>query len=523
MAGPPPAVTFPASAPFPFPASIPARAVTPGAALPAACATHTATISVHLWPERNVLVAKLDSSEATAWRDMQFGAGRNQTLAFEEVEGAAVTTYGSGYLDLTSTAGVMTSDLGNWSTDPTSAFTIVVIQSLKTQSVDWNANYLVAELSCSAAPSTSGFLFGTREAYISGPHSWQNAFHTSNPVPVEQGFTLHAFARKQGGTEGAYYYAGASGGIALREAFRDQPRIAVGADSLTVGTSLCMGSAKSRTLLGAVLLYNRALSPTDLKRVYEAYAPRFNWTRGGSMRRNAINSTFGTNSAAADFTTCFSRPNYGNYYCIKNWDIKGTNIQMSTPMDKSTCLGTCDTDPLCQFAGVAIGGLADCVTRKNIFGGINGATQLQTSLGPAFETCIKAKVYPRAVECGKWTKGGPGETRLQRDCDGDGIMDAVLFDTTGARGVALSSKGCSTDDADTGYPNAPESACPIVLSNLCPQPPSNWCPGGKVIQIDCDGDGAKDLACLLRDDRRSLRVIRSGLGCFPGQYIFLVK
>ncbi|KAG2499366.1 hypothetical protein HYH03_002941 [Edaphochlamys debaryana] len=537
----------------------------------------------HFDSARNVQVSRFDSGAAVAWRDLQFGfaTGRNQSLAFEEIEGAAATTYSNSTgpstvgwsLDLTSTAGVLAGNLSNWSAEPTAPFTIVVIQSLKTSVIDWEANYLIAELSCAQSPGSTGLLFGTRESYISGAYGWDTVFHTSKPVPVEPGWTLHAFVRRKGGTEGAYYYAGAgtSGGIALREAFTGQAPTAVGPDRLTVGTSKCMNSAKSRTQLGVVLVYNRALSVTDLKRIQETYAVRYGWSRGGPnslvcipgvdvagnplssdavpstlapnatacqlacgrnascefsvfdsgaagpcwLRRSAVNGSAGSNAASATATTCFSRPNYGNYYCIPLWDVKGTNIRTYTSMDKSTCLGACDSDPTCQFVAVA-SGTDDCILKRDIFTGAVGTTQQNLGRGAAYETCIKARVHPYAVECGRWTKGGPGETRIQKDCDGDGLLDAVLFDTTAARGVALSTKGCSTADVDTGYPNAPASACPSVLGSLCPKPPAGWCPGGEVLQLDCDADGVKDLACILKADRSDLRVVRSGMGCWPG-------
>ncbi|KAG2499365.1 hypothetical protein HYH03_002940 [Edaphochlamys debaryana] len=461
----------------------------------------------HFDSARNVQVSRFDSGAAVAWRDLQFGVagGRNQSVVFEEIEGAAATSYSNttgplsaGWsLDLTSAAGVLAGNLSNWSAEPTAPFTIVVIQSQKTSVIDWQANYLLAELSCAGSPSTSGFLFGTRESYISGAYGygWDTAFHTSKPVPIRSGWTLHAFVRRKGGTEGAYYYAGAgtSGGIALREAFTGQPPMPVGPDRLTVGTSKCMNSAKSRTQLGVVLVYNRALSVTDLKRIQETYAVRYGWSRGGSLRKSAINgSAGGTNTAYSGATTCFSRPNYGNYYCIPLWDVRGTNIRTYTPMDKSTCLGACDSDPTCQFVAVASGS-DDCILKKDMFAGAVGTTQQNLGRGAAYETCIKARVY-----------------------HGDGLLDAVLFDTTGARGVALSTKGCSTADADTGYPNAPASACPSVLGSLCPKPPAGWCPGGEVLQLDCDADGVKDLACILKADRSDLRVVRSGMGCWPG-------
>ncbi|KAG2485110.1 hypothetical protein HYH03_016097 [Edaphochlamys debaryana] len=524
---------------------------------------------------RNVLVSRQDSTQATAWRDMLFGPAIDATLALEDVDGNGYATYDSNQiLDLTSVAGVMTKDLRNWNTDPEAPFTIVVIQSLKTDLTDWTANYLVAELSCSGAgqnQSTSGLVFGTREAFISGTHSWFNAFHTTKPVPVEPGWTLHAFVRRKGGTSGAYYYGSATGGIALREAFEDQARISIGADRLTVGTSKCTVTPKSRTMLGAVLVYNRALSVTDLKRIQEAYAPRFGWRRGGggslvclpgvdirgeaiqptfaatslnvtacqaacnknascefsvfkqqgssgtcSLRRNAISANAtGGNTADASSTTCFSRPNYGNYYCIKGWNIQGGDFAYVSVADKSSCLGFCDESYAfgCQFVLVTAAGNSDCILRAAMFTGPNGATEYRSDLGPTFETCIQARVYTPPMECGKWTKGVAGETRLQVDCDGDGVLDSVLFDTTGARGVALASLACSTADSDTGYPDAPTSACPAVFKSMCAKPAGDWCSGGEVMQLDCDADGVKDLACLLRDDRSSLRVVRSGLGC----------
>ncbi|KAG2487036.1 hypothetical protein HYH03_014282 [Edaphochlamys debaryana] len=383
---------------------------------------------------RNVLVSRFDSGVATGWRDVQFGAGRDQALGLEEVEGGGTAAYGSGFLDLTSAAGVLPTDLPNWSTDPAAPFTVIVVQSLRTQAIDWSANYLIAELSCSGA--ASGLVFGTREAFLAGVDQYSRAFHTSKPVPVEPGWNLHAFVRRKGGTEGAYYCAGASGGIALREAFTNQPPISVGPDRLTVGTSLCMGTAKSRALLGAVLVYNRALSVTDLKRVHESYAPRFTWTRGG-----------------------------GSLVCLPGISMRA-----------------------------------------------------------------------RTVECGKWTKGGPGETRLQSDCDGDGLLDAVLVDASGARGVALSSKGCSTEDADTGYPDAPTAACPALFVGLCPKPPGDWCPGGEVLQldcgscaypagspcnegrmlsVDCDNDGVRDWVCLGEGGQRGVVPSRRACDASP--------
>ncbi|KAG2493825.1 hypothetical protein HYH03_008043 [Edaphochlamys debaryana] len=560
-AAPQPAPAFPAATTLAAPFA--AFAVPTSAALPAALTPFTAPCAIHrmatvlppdLQPEcahfdsnTGVLMSRLDNREATTWLDVKYGSGRDQAMAFVDVDGSGVATYSGGVLELSSTAGVVTSDLPNWSADPGAAFTIVVIQALKAYTVDWSANYLVAELSCMTGPSTSGLLFGTRESFISGPESWASSFRTSKPVPVEPGWTLHAFVRKPGGTAGEYYYGGALGGITLREKVSGQIPFSVGPDRFTVGTSRCMASAKSRTQLGAVLVYNRALRVTDLKRIHEAYAPRFRWTSqaGGSLvctsgidvrgtpigdnvpassatdcqaqcnanttcefsvfqqstglcslRTNALAGSVGSNGADPSATTCFSRPNYGDYYCVPLWDIMGTNMAVIQTMDKLTCLALCDDSTECQ-ATVMTSFVADCAPRKDMFIGPHGSTAFRNDLGANFESCIKARAYSSAAkktECGKWSKGGPGETKLQIDCDGDGLLDAVLFDTTGARGVALSSRNCSTADADTGYPNALAFTCPAVFNAFCAKPAGDWCPSGQTLQLDCDGDGPKDLA-----------------------------
>ncbi|KAG2487103.1 hypothetical protein HYH03_014216 [Edaphochlamys debaryana] len=506
-------------------------------------------------------MSRLDNREATTWLDVQYGSGRDQVMALMDVDGSGVATYTGGVLELSSTAGVVTSDLPNWNSDPGAAFTVVVIQALRADTVDWGANYLVAELSCAAGPGTSGLLFGTRDSFISGPEPWASSFRSTKPVPVEPGWALHAFVRKPGGAAGEHYYGGALGGVTLREAFTTQIPFSIGPDRFTVGTSRCMASAKSRTQLGAVLVYNRALRVTDLKRIHEAYAPRFRWnSQGGrllctagidlagtpvqddtpaasaadcqaqcnnntscefsvfkqttglcSMRTNALAGTVGTNGPDASATTCYSRPNFGNYYCVPQWDILGTNINVIQTMEKRACMALCDESDACQ-ATVMTSIFADCAPRKDMFTGPHGSTSFRPDLGPNFESCIKARTYSRATECGKWSKGGPGETRLQVDCDGDGLLDTVLFDTTGARGVALTTKGCSTADADTGYPNALQFTCPAVFSWFCPKPPGDWCPSGLVLQLDCDGDGPKDLVCLLGNGTAPL-VVRTGTGC----------
>ncbi|KAG2451339.1 hypothetical protein HYH02_003943 [Chlamydomonas schloesseri] len=60
------------------------------------------------------------------------------------------------------------------------------------------------------------------------------------------------------------------------------------------------------------------------------------------------------------------------------------------------------------------------------------------------------------------------------DCDGDGLQDMACTETsTGNRGVRLSTRGCSTADADTGWPSALSSLCPPLWgASPSPSPPS---------------------------------------------------
>ncbi|GFR44832.1 hypothetical protein Agub_g6173 [Astrephomene gubernaculifera] len=54
-----------------------------------------------------------------------------------------------------------------------------------------------------------------------------------------------------------------------------------------------------------------------------------------------------------------------------------------------------------------------------------------------------------------------GSTLQRVDCDGDGRLDLVCTDTTGQRGVILSSTGCNRQD---GWPNVTVTACPAILT-----------------------------------------------------------
>ncbi|KAG2427439.1 hypothetical protein HXX76_012375 [Chlamydomonas incerta] len=78
------------------------------------------------------------------------------------------------------------------------------------------------------------------------------------------------------------------------------------------------------------------------------------------------------------------------------------------------------------------------------------------------------------MDCGmpsSWCRNS-SFTLVKADCDGDGGEDWACATLDGSRkGVLLSSKGCSINVVNTGWPNAPVSACPSVFGGTPPPPP----------------------------------------------------
>ncbi|PNG81823.1 hypothetical protein TSOC_015351, partial [Tetrabaena socialis] len=80
------------------------------------------------------------------------------------------------------------------------------------------------------------------------------------------------------------------------------------------------------------------------------------------------------------------------------------------------------------------------------------------------------------------------------DCDGDGVEDWVCMvaPIPAKRGVIRSTGACIVTDDKTGWPNAPDSYCPVLLT--CDRP-TWWC-GSHTDEVlrtaDCDGDGITD-------------------------------
>ncbi|KXZ45139.1 hypothetical protein GPECTOR_58g588 [Gonium pectorale] len=80
------------------------------------------------------------------------------------------------------------------------------------------------------------------------------------------------------------------------------------------------------------------------------------------------------------------------------------------------------------------------------------------------------------------------------DCDGDGRLDWACLDTSGAMSVVLSGQDCTWITA------ASAAHCPAAFAG-CPRGPdgmfcTNAAMGDKATNVDCDGDGKLDWACV---------------------------
>lgn len=85
-------------------------------------------------------------------------------------------------------------------------------------------------------------------------------------------------------------------------------------------------------------------------------------------------------------TTCWLRPNDGNYFCIANWDVMGDHYNGDAScgvftLTEAECRAACDQSSKCKFYLYFRDGL--CALKQNAFHGNCGATESNTYVSRA--------------------------------------------------------------------------------------------------------------------------------------------
>jgi len=112
------------------------------------------------------------------------------------------------------------------------------------------------------------------------------------------------------------------------------------------------------------------------------------------------------------------------------------------------------------------------------------------------------------------------QTKLNKDCDGDGILDPVCKDSGGKLAVVYSSRMCReswpgaqcVSDPSLGKWKGMGCNGKYQCEQVC-QKPGGWCRGSTqtYLVMDCDADGIPDPVCS--DANGSMGVVYSSQGC----------
>ncbi|KAG2485011.1 hypothetical protein HYH03_016214 [Edaphochlamys debaryana] len=240
--------------------------------------------------------------DATAWRS----GGRRQSLSFEGgrcmYDASEYGAYGSIALDGSTCYLRLKTDLPNWDSSGSAAFTVVIIYKLNAEQ---NAlpPYGLVHIGRSPSNQNKALLFGAGDPNLATQWSpmgsndtylydnGKKAFEFYGPEPrysrrvavrhpcgrAAHGWLMDAIVRKPGGKSGQAYIWYNDDGFRPRWEFQDQEPIGVRPDNLVIGADY---RTSSKYLLGnvaVVLVYNRALSSSEMTKLYASYAPRFGW------------------------------------------------------------------------------------------------------------------------------------------------------------------------------------------------------------------------------------------------------
>ncbi|KAG2485012.1 hypothetical protein HYH03_016215 [Edaphochlamys debaryana] len=226
-------------------------------------------------------------ADVSAWR----GGGRRQALSFQGdcwYDSSEYGAYGSIALDGRSCYMRLKTDLPNWDSSGSAAFTVIIIYKLNAEQ---NAlpPYGLVHIGRSPSNQNKALLFGAGDPNLATQWSpmgsndtylydnGKKAFEFYGPEPRYSSWLMDAIVRKPGGKSGQAYIWYKDDGFRPRWEFQDQEPIGVRPDNLVVGADY---RTSSKYLLGnvaVVLMYNRALSSSEMTKLYASYAPRFGW------------------------------------------------------------------------------------------------------------------------------------------------------------------------------------------------------------------------------------------------------
>ncbi|KAG2485013.1 hypothetical protein HYH03_016216 [Edaphochlamys debaryana] len=225
--------------------------------------------------------------DATAWRS----GGRRQALTFEGdcwYDANEYGAYGSIALDGSSCYMRLKTDLPNWDSSGSAAFTVVIIYKLNAEQ-NAAAPYGLVHIGRSPSNQNKALLFGAGDPNLATQWSpmgsndtylYENgkkAFEFYGPEPRYSSWLMDAIVKNPGGKSGQAYIWYKDDGFLPRWEFQDQEPIGVRPDNLVVGVDYRTASKYLLGNVAVVLVYNRALSSSEMTKLYVSYAPRFGW------------------------------------------------------------------------------------------------------------------------------------------------------------------------------------------------------------------------------------------------------
>ncbi|GIL63343.1 hypothetical protein Vafri_17315 [Volvox africanus] len=292
--------------------------------------------------------------------------------------------------------------------------------------------------------------------------------NSSVPAAPTDMWTLEAIVRPSGATSVSYYRYNKQNPYLQSWFFSGKPS-KIFPDSFAIGADIRDDDGKFLNgKVSVILIYNRALSTSELVQLSSFYSNRFSWPKPTNV------------PPPPPTKDC---QGFSGYIATPKADHNGDDIVKYSSL--ATAARECLQSPRCK--------------------GFNTDGWVKTTAAPlAFHPsmCFYTKGCPRPDG---WCNH-KGSVFRQLDCDGDGALDLTCFDNDGRRWALLSKNGCVGDGAG----KTPVDVCPAGFG--CSRPADSWCnhKGSVFRQLDCDGDGALDLTCSDNDGRRWALLSKNG-------------
>ncbi|KAG2498217.1 hypothetical protein HYH03_003968 [Edaphochlamys debaryana] len=257
--------------------------------------------SGHFDASSGIILGSISGNEPLRWSDNFLGSGLQASKRVElygncSVDTAAAEGYGSLVFDGNTCFGKTLDDmpLPAWSNDQTAAFTVLIISKQATPPVPLDRDsYVLSQISRTPdnynnqVVLTNGdtLLYGeirtTPPDYGGYASQYLDDGYSDPCFDQYDTWSFNALVRHVGGTTRTWYRSLGLGGagetaVAIRSWLEDSG-VGVDGGNLTIGADHRDYANFLKGRVGAVLVYNKALTSQQISAVYRSYAPRFGW------------------------------------------------------------------------------------------------------------------------------------------------------------------------------------------------------------------------------------------------------